>query len=1546
MADNSIFENALIGAPIAAGGIFTAHNILASNAAILPIAEPTPRFAATAAGVTNIAEGHALRSEMFPNYAKRQQMAQLNDLAERLASDMFGPQEDDILSFATAETLDDPIKREVFMAKAQERVAARIKTGIYEAANLAADQARPHGNLGQSLLANLDPRMSPLEMVKDIQTTLRSNSSFYTPRFASAFMRETKSFENILKSGQRRGLETVNAVPIPQADPFFRSKSALRGLDVLELSARGTAQMEKLKESMGASSYTVRRQYRKDKIKGSQLRVEFFRGDSRDALASLNVPEEIPGQKGVVSRGHYQQSRYIAGTYGMVDDTGKIISTFNHTQWMMLRASEDLASNISDLGDKSKEEIRRLTRQFEGLMNEPLDWLRYAPEGQWQTGEDYAKIRSNILRLRTKEGKALAPAEYAKMVGTTYEGETLFPPMSASQAADSVVARGDPAGKVSPFGRFSQYARKPLQFFRPDYQLTDVARAAIAADPFQEKYRWAGAFQKLDSPMMRIAYVAPDAMAHLQGITEEGMGVISEEADRLRQIEKLTTVDVSRTAMGADFYDIWKSAGKPTSMSGEEFLGHAQGTRQFDDLLRGGFVGRDPEGNAVKINLKKQRLLDVVSFGEDLNKGHFMRLTLAETLDPAQAEKGYYGSKQISWRYNEQEMNSLRKKLNLDKGIQAVSSMDILKKDRRAFLNQVFTELQRTTTERMNTHGVAQKAYDFAQSPQQTVERMMGGLSGTPAEQMNQMVRQAWGIAQEAELSTKQLGSTFAAVPHVMGENWADDLAGITGAQRRAISSSQVSAGVSQLFFGGSFKEGMGKVATLEPRAFELLGAGHWGDLGREAQLDISQRLITGNPLVMEEQRVLGESLQSIMDPGKLDDAISLDEYQKRAASQAKRIGEELPDATRLLNETQAVNIPGVGDVMVPGQEHIKQMETRMKLHMSDKQAGAMSDLGGSYRKMLEQASLFEGKTINAESFGRVMTDLSTAVGEFYAGTVNKGLLRSRVAGSLFLGAATPGVGNRFSHGMGRHVVGISERHGLEMIQGLEDTGIYDPLDISRMRKQFKTGQGVGGMIGRHPYIGQYSSQAVEFRLMKGLRDPIAVFDEQIMEVSTLKGSSGSVLENKRVRLSPLVGLAGDTDGDAVAATMAGPQMEEKFRHRASGDLASRREYEAFQIRNQILKAKKPPGAESFLEELVGSAVKMGAPETSLGKLSNMLSQSKGALLASNLGDKALADSLHLLEWFEQGPISGKHIPDKDALKMLTMFEQLETGFKHGDRRLLRDTAREIIGEGNDIANQLFLGKGMDVEVRNTVMSAARRRAGRPEILPRHIPGLNLENTIDNIITATKSIDDFGGVEARGALLGKKSMTKGLVGKLLDRTFLGKTVFGSFIQDVGGRAEGAFGEFSKKTVGAINRSISAGARVLEHARPMAIGMAAAVGVAAMLSSPKDTLDPGQKTPPRANMRVNTGGDRVQQNIGGPVSVGAPTAPSHVSAANTARVSPPGHNIIVRGNAGGPIDYNSLSSSIGSVTGGSVNVSVRDQRSSITPERLSDIIREG
>tara|TARA_Y100000310_G_scaffold234993_1_gene238010 strand:+ start:1954 stop:6258 length:4305 start_codon:yes stop_codon:yes gene_type:complete len=1433
------------------------------------------------------------------------------------------------------------IEQERWLRRAKERMGVRLREGIHEAIEIAGKTAQPHGGLGAQLLENIDPGMNPVQMVRDVQASVRGSSSFYMPRFASAFMREMGTFSSVMKQGQYSGMETVDQIRgVPdKTDPFFYQKSKVRSTLSITPSKTGASQIASLQSAMGADRYELVRQSRKDKMAGSQLRLRFFKGDER--LAQMNVPETMKGMPGVVSRGHYQQSRYIAGQYGIVQG-GKITSTFNHTQWMMLRASEDLAPQIASLPVKSKDEIRRLVRGFEGQMNEPLDWARYAPDGQWDAGEEYMRTRSDILRLRTPEGLPLSAKDYTRMVGSTYKGQTLDPPYSASQAADTVVARGGAAGRASVFGKFSQFARKPLQWFRPDYQLSAGARDAIAADPTQATYQWAAANQRLDSPMMRIAYVAPGANMHLRGVTEEGMGVVSEQADAMRQVEKLTTVDISRTTVGADLDKILDRAGRPTQITGKELMDLTGDMPEWDAIRQGGFVGRDSQGNPMRVDLGKQRLLDIAMFGEDANKGRFFRMTLAEQLAPAQVEKNYLAAKQMSWRVSRGEMDVMRGHLGVGDDVMAIASMDVLKKNRREFLNQVFTELQRTTTERMHSHGVSQRAYDFTQNAGKAIEKMMGGLSGTPGQQMDSMIGHAWEIAQGAELSTKQLGQTFAAVPHVMGDDWASNLPGITGAQRAAITSSQVSVGMGQLFHGGSPLEGMGgagRVATVEPRAFELFGTPQWGELGGRAQRDIAERLIRANPLAMSEQGVLGDSLRSVLQPGEIQGSMSLSKYQEKAGKGG------------LLAGDQAVRISGFGDVMIPGTQSIRQMEERKKLHMSEKQLGTSSDLAKSYKKLLDQGALLEDKTINAESFQRVAGNLSSDIGEAYAATVNKGILRGRLPGSMFMSAVTPKSGQN----LGRGVVGISGQYANKMFEGLSETGMYSADAIEGMRDRFFGGKTIGGVVGRHPYIGQYSSQAVEFKLAKGIDDPIAIFGEDIMEVSTVKGSSGSVLENQRVRLSPLVGLAGDTDGDAISATFAGPNMERDMRRKAQ-DLMSRQELEAFEIRNQILKAKKPPGAGSFIEELAGSAVKMGAPETSLGKLSNLLTRSKAAVLASHMGRAETMDAMHLLEWFEQGPISGKHIPDKDALKMLTMFEQLETGLKHSDSRLLRNTARQIIGQGNDIASQLFSGQGMDVRMRNTIPDAPTPkwwvpnqvpRKAAPESVPRHIPGLNLERTLDNVMNATASYDDLGGAEARGLQLGKQGMTPTGAGKMLDRGFMSKTIFGSLFQSVAGvTPEGAFESFSKRAVGTINRTISAGGRVLGHAKPVGMGIAAAIGISAVLSSPRASLDPGSKNPPRPNMRVNSGGNKVLENIGGPRYVGTPTAPSPTGAANTARVSPPGHNIVVRGNAARPVDYNSLSSSIGSVTGGSVNVSVRDQRKSLTPEKLAQIMREG
>lgn len=163
-----------------------------------------------------------------------------------------------------------------------------------------------------------------------------------------------------------------------------------------------------------------------------------------------------------------------------------------------------------------------------------------------------------------------------------------------------------------------------------------------------------------------------------------------------------------------------------------------------------------------------------------------------------------------------------------------------------------------------------------------------------------------------------------------------------------------------------------------------------------------------------------------------------------------------------------------------------------------------------------------------------------------------------------------------------------------------------------------------------------------------------------------------------------------------------------------------------------------------------------------------------------------------------------------------------------------------------------------------------------------------------------------------------------------------------------------FTESSKKWGGVVDRTLEvtnrlggAGEFIVANHKPIGFGLAAAIGISAVLSEPPPSLPGGV---PRAtpNMRSGSGGEHMQPNLHPDGGIeGAPTVEPMVNAGNTARVAAPGYRVNVRASSPGNVNYNQVGSQVQSaVGGGMLTTNVRDNRSSLTPQQIADMMTRG
>src|SRR5690606_2748622 len=98
--------------------------------------------------------------------------------------------------------------------------------------------------------------------------------------------------------------------------------------------------------------------------------------------------------------------------------------------------------------------------------------------------------------------------------------------------------------------------------------------------------------------------------------------------------------------------------------------------------------------------------------------------------------------------------------------------------------------------------------------------------------------------------------------------------------------------------------------------------------------------------------------------------------------------------------------------------------------------------------------------------------------------------------------------------------VGISEGAAENMFEDMLNSGMYDRQKVLKMKRDFWKNKVIGGVVARHPFIGQYSLQPLKFQLLKGVKDSVMTLPERSTNI-TIGG------EEIPLNIGPLTGFAG-----------------------------------------------------------------------------------------------------------------------------------------------------------------------------------------------------------------------------------------------------------------------------------------------------------------------------------------------------------------------------------------------------------------------------------
>lgn len=883
----------------------------------------------------------------------------------------------------------------------------------------------------------------------------------------------------------------------------------------------------------------------------------------------------------------------------------------------------------------------------------------------------------------------------------------------------------------------------------------------------------------------------------------------------------------------------------------------------------------------------------------------------------------------------------LRQKQEIDAAVRSITSnretaaatdmlinMDTLKKNKALHNKQMITSLAevvhlKNQTRRIKNGEKVLQLLDVEKfSSTMSNLATKGGVYDTAAHSrmVGNLMRFA---AEEVKVSAEQFGSIFGSVPYVLGEEEAERLArqGLAGttvggfkhSTNRYIGamSQGVAGGVAHLAFGGPPID-VGGLGALEPRAFEILAGKAWGKQGAAIAEELKSRMAIAQPHVVAAHQELGKTLSSITGELKMGaDARVFDVtktgYDGRAfQTWMEKGGGWISPGKSLPN----IYVPGADKL-----QHLLPHETAGGIEARTVVSNAYHDLGR------QAAALSEGR-LTTKEFTAEMEKTAEVLRKQWA-PLGKGLGaigRGKVAGSAYLRGVSTSAAGVSSAIRDSKAVGISLGAFKNMAQQMIEAG-YDRGEMEAMVERFRSGQQVSGILTRHPYIGEFSLQPTNFRMVADLADDQMILPELEAKV-TATSSAGSTV-TKTIKLGPLVGLSGDKDADAFSAMLLSPDKEKELRRSImTNDNAFTQRYMQHQVRMQLFQPKKVASeGMTTISKMIGDVSKLGSGQRWVGSLSMQLTRAKEAVQIFGKGAGA-ADARFLMEWLEQTPISSKHLSAAQAGELPDLMRTLISGLEsHNAERMELAVKKIMVGSG--VAEDMLTG---NVRLDKAGAEEIARITGTK--VDRNIQGVNLTQAIKTMMEAMDEYQARGGAEALDFLSGR-----------------GRYSISRFPELMGQGTTSVLSKVSSATTTATNIAARLGKGIIKHHKTIGLGFAGSLAVAAALSDPNETIGPGSRLIPQASTVLNMakGSSRLKQEDVMPAGqeTGSPSAPSRL-APRTARIDTanPGRRVQVRARATAGVN----SAAVGGALSGlsrNTNINLRDNRSAILPHEISN-----
>jgi len=1103
---------------------------------------------------------------------------------------------------------------------------------------------------------------------------------------------------------------------------------------------------------------------------------------------SLQFPEkdislELPITKdGTMLRGTTLKTRYIAPGVKIYDPKTKAITqSWNREEYLLHEFTNRIVPQVNN-GTMNDVQLQRAVKDLQSHVFEELESVPNIPDVFPDAGgRAFQKLKSHEVQVLTEEQDWIS-----KEGGYV----TKYRPITSSEAV-SLIETGRLKGGTSPSAiangiymdsglDIRQWSMTPNEVDisrRPDQIIRNWEPVATPSNRFiinneLDKAEYSPKYIK-DITGVRTKNIAPslptlyiDPVTHPQiiqdlGLTEGG-GVMKNQAADLLAQQRI--VELNLTRVNADAMQMIRD-------------------KRGSKLQVGTLLGYSDTGKAVSVEKNKKYLYSTTHVKE--GAGNIATIFAQEKREMTRWEKFFGSVKAVIRRDSNKTLTKHINDLDIDKSpflgarSQVIVSMDELRKNKSLHTQQMLTNMRNIAKHRQSNFDV--NATNIANGRTTAMHELVSDIHGV-ARKFEQrattngitdhtaLIKDLINYSRnELQLSKHEFGETFGAIPLVLGDDkffqLADDVA-LTNQEFDAASEGIASGNV-QLHYGNP-KEytGAGKMGSWEPRLSEHLHGAGFEDLGEEIRRELEHRVDVTEPSKKAVHQELTKTLASIegrFTPGK--DAqvwnIKSRDYSKRDFNNwlqsigpeggwiqhTEKIGKEQV-AKHIYVPSQKTMIPlqdintFEGNTIRNGINRSFHDVTRSIQHYSDKSAASHID----------------------EILMPVLQAHSTPLGKGMGG-----MYRGKMLGSRFL-TSVPAVGSspkatRALNDLSQTFI-IPHNQAKQMLNELEPF-VKDATKFKAMRSRLLSGtETIAAINIRHPGINAFSSQIINIRSSKNITEPVAMIPAKMQQVK-FKG-----FDAKDFMISNIINNAGDFDADTNAIVLVNPDLEQKMHKTIAPKLGTglrESTYSIEQARNQLRQQLvKPQRAGSQLENVMAD-LKMAKDIKKLGivqkwtpQISTVMSQAREAVL-ENLSGQSLSNAQLLITYLEQSPISSKHSSADKLEAHMSILSNIMRSSKTNDGHRLHELVNEMLNVNHGSMLEQAITKGLDIE------NIAEVESGFGVQIGEHLPGIDLKQTAENIMSSMRTRISEGSISISNQLAGRGAPFKiGNMSRYLD----------------------------------------------------------------------------------------------------------------------------------------------------------------------------------